>query len=210
MLKNLLLTLFLSLNNALNYNLCVIGATSSLGKEIIYRAINEKNANVLALSSSPNSVIYKPYRGNGFNEGSTAEFKHKNFRVDSYWNYITDTYDNIVFCTSAKPFKKDYSDKLIDKYLNILPENCKNIVLVSAYGVGNSITNANVGIKIMDSLYLKDVYRAKNYQENSLNMYKGSVRKLIYRPKALSYGKTVLQSTSRYELAGQIINHLDI
>ena len=45
----------------------------------------------------------------------------------------------------------------------------------------------------MDSLYLKDVYRAKNYQESS-NNYKGDVNKLIYRPKALSYGKTYFDS----------------
>ena len=57
----------------------------------------------------------------------------------------------------------------------------------------------------MDSLYLKDVYRAKNYQEKALNNYKGDVNKLIYRPKALSYGKTLLDSTSRFELAGKLL-----
>lgn len=213
MLKSFLLTLFVSffsLNHGLNYNLCVIGATSGLGKELIYRSINEKNANVLALSSSPNSIIYEPFRGDGFNEGLTKEFKNKNFIVDSYWKHITDTYDNIVFCTSAKPFQQDYSDKLIDKYLNLLPENCKNVALVSAYGVGDSINNSNLGIQVMDKLYLKDVYRAKNYQENALNSYKGNVNKLIYRPNALSYGRTLLDSISRYDFAGRIISDLNL
>ena len=213
MLKSFLLTLFLSfisLNNGLNYNLCVIGATSGLGRELIYQSINQKNANVLALSSSPNSIIYEPFRGDGFNEGLTREFKSKNLIVDSYWKYITDTYDNIVFCTSAKPFQKDYSDKLIDKYLNLLPKNCNNVALISAYGVGDSIYNANLAIQVMDKLYLKDVYRAKNYQENALNNYKGNVNKIIYRPKALSYGRTLLDSTSRFELAGKIINDLNL
>ena len=41
------------------------------------RAINEKNANVLALSSSRNSIINEPFRGNGFNDRSTNEFKNK-------------------------------------------------------------------------------------------------------------------------------------
>ena len=213
MLKSFLLTLFLSFflfSNGLNYDLCVIGATSGLGKELIYRSINEKNANVLALSSSRNSIINEPFRGNGFNDRLTNEFKNKNLMVDSYWTHITDTYDNIVFCTGAKPFQQDYSDILINKYLNLLPKNCKNVALVSAYGVGDSINNSNLGIQVMDSLYLKDVYRAKNYQENALNNYKGNVNKLIYRPKALSYGRTLLDSTSRFEFAGKIISDLKL
>ena len=210
MLKKLLCAVLAPLTYCYNFDLCVVGATSGLGKELIYRSINEKNANVLALSSSPNSIIYEPFRGHGFNECSTNEFKNKNFLVDSYWKHITHTYDNIVFCTSAKPFQKDYSDKLLDKYLNLLPENCKNVALVSAYGVGDSIENANFGIQVMDSLYLKDVYRAKDYQEKALNNYQGNVNKLIYRPKALSYGKTLLDSTSRFELAGKIISDLNL
>ena len=59
-------------------------------------------------------------------------------------------------------------------------------------------------------LYLKDVYRAKNYQEKALNNYRGYVNKLIYRPKALSYGKTLLDSTSRYDLAGRILEDLNM
>ena len=60
-------------------------------------------------------------------------------------------------------------------FKNIL--NCEsltleNIILISAYGVGNSLNNANPGIKIMNNLYLQDVYRAKNAQEELLNNYK--------------------------------------
>ena len=93
--------------------------------------------------------------------------------------------------------------------MNLLPENCKNIALVSAYGVGDSIENANLGISSNDSLYLKDVYRAK-LSGKALNNYSGDVNKLIYRPKALSYGKTLLDSTSRFELAGKIISDLNL
>ena len=49
----------------------------------------------------------------------------------------------------------------------------------------------------MDSLYLKDVYRAKNTQEKLLHDYKGNVEKFIYRPKALSYGDTFINSIKR-------------
>ena len=98
----------------------------------------------------------------------------------------------------------------MEKFLNNLPENCKNVALVSAYGVGDSIENANLGIKVMNDLYLKEVYKTKNTQEILLNNYSGDVNKLIYRPKALSYGKTLLDSTSRYDLAGRILEDLNM
>ena len=42
---------------------------------------------------------------------------------------------------------------------------------MSAYGVGNSLDESNLGIKIMDSLYLRDTYRAKNRQEEIVSKY---------------------------------------
>ena len=64
----------------------------------------------------------------------------------------------------------------------------------------------------MDKLYLKDVYRAKNKQENLIN----EINKIdsnvnytkIYRPKALSYGETFLDSTSRQSLAEEMLEDL--
>jgi hypothetical protein len=60
----------------------------------------------------------------------------------------------------------------------------------------------------MNAWYLKDVYRAKNKQENLLNQFNSlnDVSIKIYRPKALSYGKTLLNSISRKKLA-EIILH---
>ena len=49
----------------------------------------------------------------------------------------------------------------------------------------------------MNSLYLKDVYRAKNTQE-----------KFIYRPKALSYSDTFINLIKRKDLANQILNKI--
>ena len=48
MLKKLLCVILMPLTYCYNFDLCVVGATSGLGKELIYRSINEKNANVLA------------------------------------------------------------------------------------------------------------------------------------------------------------------
>ena len=210
MLKKLLCAVLTPLTYCYNFDLCVVGATSGLGNELIYRCIKDAKKKVLALSYSKNSKICVPYRKNTFNYANTEEFKNDDLLIESYWSHIPYTYDNIVFCTGAKPFQDDYSDILMEKFLNNLPENCKNVALVSAYGVGDSIENANLGIQVMDSLYLKDVYRAKNYQEKALNNYQGDVNKLIYRPKALSYGKTLLDSTSRFELAGKIISDLNL
>ena len=91
--------------------------------------------------------------------------------------------------------------------VNISPK-CKSISLVSAYGVGESLKKSNVGIEIMNSWYLKDAYKAKNEQEIFLKSFNENIKKNIYRPKALSYGNTFLESTSRFDLASEILNNL--
>ena len=49
--------------------------------------------------------------------------------------------------------------------------NLDKIVLISAYGVGDSLENSNFGIKVMNNWYLKDVYYNKNQQESYLNKF---------------------------------------
>lgn len=193
------------------FDLCIVGASSGLGKELVYQGINEKKLDILALTSK--NYITEPYRGNSFNEKETiVPIKNEKLFIQNYWSYVNSDYSNIIFCTGAKPFEKDYSDKLTEKFLSNLPDSCKSITLISAYGVGDSLYNSNLGIKIMDKLYLKDVYRAKNKQENLVN----GINKIdsnvnytkIYRPKALSYGETFLDSTSRQSLAEEILEDL--
>ena len=65
----------------------------------------------------------------------------------------------------------------------------------------------------MNDWYLKDVYRVKNEQERMLdyNIFKAKypdIKRYIIRPKALSYGKTVLNSGTRQELAKNILDNL--
>ena len=202
----------INLISSFNYDLCVVGANSALGREIIYQAIS-KDKKVLALTSSTNS-IYEPYRGGGFNEQKRLiqnKIISDNLIIDNYWNNIQESYDNLIFCTSSKPFQKDYSDTLTKKFIQSIPNNCRSIVLISAYGVGNSLSNANIGIQIMDNLYLKDVYRAKNEQEVLIESCDDKIKKLIYRPKALSYGDTgFIKSVSRQDLAREILNDIEI
>ena len=79
---------------------------------------------------------------------------------------------------------------------------------MSAYGVGDSIEGANLGIVSMRNWYLKDVYRAKERQENLVNNYRKNINKYIYRPKVLSYGDTFFESTRRQDLAKEILNNM--
>ena len=209
-LKSILIFLLI-IKNVKMYNLCIVGATSGLGRELIFQSIASKNSTVIALSNSCKEIYY-PCRTNSFTEIKNKNiFRHPNLDTECYWNNIKGiNYEHVIFCTSSKPFEKDYSDKIMVKILQDLSPDCKSISLVSAYGVGDSLDKKNLGISIMNYWYLKDVYRAKNKQEEYLNNnFKHIKNKFIYRPKALSYGETKLESISRKELAKNIINKLD-
>lgn len=195
---------------AFGYNLVVVGANSNLGRELVFQAVNDRNLEVLGLSSQTN-ILYQPSRVNSFNPDSKnqLEFKSPKLTLYNYWSNIDQDYDHLIFCTSAKPFQKDYSDQLTQKLLQNLSPQCQSISLVSAFGVGDSLQQGNLGIQIMDNLYLKDVYRAKNQQELLINNFMDQpVKKFIYRPKALSYGYTILNSTPRESLAKEILNNI--
>ena len=199
--------LLFTLTNA--YNLCVVGGTSGLGKELVYQSLCA-NKKVLALTNSSLSINY-PYRGEGLNNKITNDIITNNkLTVDKYENFKKYKFDNIVFTTSAGPFQKDYSDKLTNSILKNIKSKLEGMVLVSAHGVGDSLENANLGIKIMDSVYLKDVYRAKNNQENIIKNYgkKNNINTFILRPKALSYGPNMYSVKSRQQLAKEILEYL--
>ena len=193
------------------YQLCVVGATSGLGKELVYQASLDKNMSVLALSGT-SSPLTVPCRVNSFEEiKKQPPFHNPNVVRDIYWNDLSSyDYKSIVFTTSGGPFKDDYSDQLMAKIIPNLPDSCKHLVLISAYGVGNSLNNKEVGINIMNNWYLKDVYRAKNSQEEliHLKLFKEKyphLKTTILRPKALSYGETFLKSITRQSLANEVL-----
>ena len=166
-MKILFLFLYGTLTRA--YNLCVIGSTSGLGKELVYQSTVERNMSVLALSGTSKPLTI-PCRENSFEQiNSQPIFNNPNVKKDNYWKSLKDyEYENIVFTTSAKPFKEDYSDRLLVKILADLPKSCKHLILISAYGVGDSLNENELGINVMNKWYLKDVYRSKNNQENSI------------------------------------------
>lgn len=209
MIKFLIIFLNLFLfSNA--FKICVVGGSSGLGKELIFQSINERDHDVLALTSGIKPITV-PCRQNSFNEiKNQKEYNHPNLIKANYWDDISNfSYENIIFTTSAKPFEDDYSDKLMKKVLENLSEDCKSITLVSAFGVSDSLKKGNLGISIMNSWYLKDVYRAKNEQEDILKKYKKNIKKYVLRPKALSYGETQLESLTRRKLATDILDKID-
>lgn len=210
MIKNIyflsLLSFLSQLHDINAFNLCVVGASSGLGKELLYQGI-DRDLNILALTSSTEPFT-EPCRVNSFTERKNqAIFSHPKIFRDNYWKDISKyNYQHLIITTGAQPFEVDYSDKLTNKLLENLSKECQSITLISAYGVGESLDNSNQGIKIMNKWYLKDVYRAKNEQEKLVNKYNDKIKKYIYRPNALSYGETLIDSISRKDLASEILD----
>ena len=102
----------------------------------------------------------------------------------------------------------DYSDTLTKKILENLPDTCDDISIVSAYSVEDeTLEKFSIPFQLMSNIYLKDVYRAKREQERILRLYNASqVRKKVFRPRALSYGFTIIPSTTRKDLAKEILD----
>lgn len=211
--KHILYLLLSLINNQIIYcfDLCLLGASSDLGKEIIFQGLNNKNIKILALTSNPNNIIL-PYRGGGLNnKNKNLLLRSPNLEICEYKNFINYNFSNIVLTSGAKPFQNDYSDILTKNILNCDSLTLENIILISAYGVGNSLSKSNPGIKIMNNLYLQDVYRAKNAQEELLNNYKKNNPETnikIFRPKGLSYGINIYGLKSRESLANEILEIL--
>ena len=203
-----LLLILLNINIINGFDLCILGASSGLGREIIYQGL-DNNIKILALTSNPENIKI-PYRGRGLKyKDNNLLLRSPNLEICEYNDFVNYNFSNIVLTSGAQPFQKDYSDSLTKNILNCEKLNLQNIVLISAYGVGDSLINSNPGIKIMNNLYLQDVYRAKNAQEELLENYKKNNAETnikIFRPKALSYGVNLYGAKSRETLAKEILD----
>ena len=74
--------LFFLFINFINFvqslRVCVVGASSSLGREIIYQGLNDYNYNMIGVTKTPEKVCV-PYRGTGLNDKSDkTPIEHKN------------------------------------------------------------------------------------------------------------------------------------
>tara|TARA_Y100000389_G_scaffold78668_1_gene75455 strand:+ start:19606 stop:20229 length:624 start_codon:yes stop_codon:yes gene_type:complete len=203
-----LIVLLTSVLNVNSYTICVAGASSALGKELIYQALNTKNYNVIALTNNTDNVRI-PYRGGGLDDLLLDKIEHENIQFYNYTSIIPH-YDALILTMGGSAFETtDYSFDVTKHLLDNICYGCKSVALVSAFGVGNSIKGANLGIRSMRSWYLKNVYISKEKQENLLNNnYYNNVNKKIYRPKVLSFGNTIFESTTRENLAKVILDEL--
>lgn len=211
-MKTIIYIFLLLISKIDSFNLCVVGGSSGLGKEIIYQALQSNNK-VLALTNNPNKITV-PFRNGGLEEKLVGEeIINGNLIKDTYINYNKYNFKNIIFTLGGTAFKNDYSDKITQDILNNYKQYFDNIVLISANGVGDSLSNSNFGIKIMNDWYLRDVYRAKNRQELLVRDYELKSKKtktIVLRPECLSFGKNVYDCISREKLAKKILVDLDL
>lgn len=207
-MKYFLILLLNILSSVLSYKLCIAGASSGLGRELIQQGL-ERNNQIIGLTNK--EEICYPFRGKGLKEGSNEEIINSNSIIfNKYYDKLSN-YDSLILTMGGTAFEKDdYSDKLTKHLIDNLPLSCKKVVLVSAYGVGDSIKSANLGIVSMRNWYLKDVYRAKEEQEKLVSNLNTKIETKIYRPKVLSYGGYKFNATPRQELAKDILDYLDI
>ena len=92
---------FFQITNA--YQLCVVGASSGLGRELVYQGALDRNISVLALTSS-SSPIQVPCRVDSFQEiKNQPPFFNPNVQKENYWNSLDDyDYENDETSQSEK------------------------------------------------------------------------------------------------------------
>ena len=97
MIYNKYFNIFFILINLFNYcecyyDICIVGASSGLGKELVYQSLN-KNLKVLALTSNLDG-IKEPYRGGGLNDNyENPIIVDNNLKIENYWKDINYFYD---------------------------------------------------------------------------------------------------------------------
>lgn len=194
---------------AVTYTIAIVGAHGGLGRELVYQSLQKKySVKAVVRRDDP---IMRPVRSGWLSPRtmSAKEIHHHNLTTVLYddTKFSELCFDSIVFALSGKPFQVDESHRLVRQICDTLPSQCKKICLVSAFGVGSSIQGANMGIRAMQSWYLKDVYASKEIQEATVARFMSEKDVLILRPKVLSYDEISFNptSTTRKNLASQIL-----
>ena len=190
--------------------IAIAGAHGGLGRELVRQSV-EKNWETIGFVRRSDPIL-QPFRNGWLQDPGTEQsvINSTNLKVLLYESLLTERtiyYDYLVFCLSGSPFQKDETDLLVDFMCKRLPVTCEKVCLVSAYGVGDSKDGANMGIQIMSDWYLKDVYRAKNQQENIVSSLLDK-ETIILRPNALSYGEVPFNKfcVPRQVLAKEILD----
>lgn len=191
-----LLFLFYVFKKAFAYNLCVVGSSSGLGKELIYQATIKRDLTVLGLTGSCRTKTTYPCRENSFQRMKHLDtFNHRNLVVDNYWNSTWDKwrtsihndYEHLIFTTTAQPFKHDYTHILMSKMINTLPPSCKSVTWIphEAWYMHNSVHRQAEIIKTFPT------------------------KQFIFRPKTLSNEAYYRDVMTRERLARRILNNIE-
>ena len=198
----------LLISGAFSFRLAIAGAHGGLGRELIQQSLERRWSTVALVRRY--DPLFVPSRSGWLSEDETIRvpFKDKKLHAMGYDAIDNSTrYDAIVFALSGRPFEEDKTDQLVASLISKLPKQCKKVCLVSAYGVGDSIRRADVGIQAMNKFYLRDTYRAKRVQEELVSNLP-NVDSVIFRPRVLSYAPMPFNplSTTRQDLARTILD----
>lgn len=170
-----------------SFKIGIAGANGALGRELVYQSLGRR-WDVSAITRRPTSPLFKPTRTGLFEEDTFSRIPMRTSALERT-DYSAKAYDfdALVIAVGGKPFSEDTSDDSVAHICANLPTTCKRVCLVSAFGVGDSITRAGIGIKAMESWYLRDVYASKRRQEDIVAQLDETVDVHILRPRALSY-----------------------
>ena len=161
-----------------SFNLCVVGGTSGLGRELVFQSLS-KNKKVLALTNS-SDIIKFPYRGIGLqSKDININMLNPNLLIDRYENSKKYNFENIVFTIGAGPFEKDYSDVVTKDILtNANNDYLKNIPGLESENIKVHFdTNYCLNMHITHSEFLNDDVRNvievnKNQENVELDLHK--------------------------------------
>lgn len=206
-MRSCIIAALLSLDHtAFAYKVAVAGANGVLGRDLVYQCLGRKwNVCAYTRASQP---LFKPSRRGFWNEDTFMRIPMKDTAIEHVEYGEKKMYDAMIFALGGQPFGIDTSDEAVAKLCDTIPDTCKKVCLVSAFGVGDSLKRAEPGIRTMESWYLRDVYASKRRQEMIVCSLPHDVSTLILRPRALSHGSIIDNplAISRKTLATRILD----
>ena len=197
------LWLFLLWSTADAFRVAIAGAHGGLGRELVRQSL-DRGWKTFALVRRDDPV-FEPTRTGWLSEDDTyrVPVRDKKLSTHSYEDELS--YDALAIAIGGRPFSKDTSVETVERLCADLPKTCKKVCLVSAYGSGDSLKNADAGIRAMSDWYLKDVYKAKRSTEALVSSLDKET--LIVRPRVLSYDSIPFNpiSSTRQDVAREIV-----
>jgi nucleoside-diphosphate-sugar epimerase len=194
--------------STLGLTLGVAGIYGGLGRELAVQAL-ERGWSVLGLTDDPQRLVREPYRARQLREDVRDRLPTvRDDRLGLVPEAEVVHCDALVLSMSTRPFAKDTSHDTVARLCASLPARCRMVSLVSAWGVGDSAAESNLGIRAMRGWYLRDVYASKELQEEAVANLPPRLERVVYRPRVLSYGPLpwLPSATPRRELARRVLD----